>query len=163
MRYFWINPYSRMLNWSITSPSQLAKGEKTKKTEIISMQWADPPNTKTQIRNFLPDYENSILIQTHYRVIRMQPLSWTDHEQWVTGIKALLKLSPSPSSQQLFSMNANEDCSSESAEELGPESTGGRRRVKTIFSKDRDQETPKKELQPRKSLMEMLTPKKKRF
>ncbi|KAI8916094.1 meiotic cell cortex C-terminal pleckstrin homology-domain-containing protein [Gorgonomyces haynaldii] len=93
MRFFWINPYTRTILWAAQPPSQQDSG-KPKSAKINSIQWTDPP--QAPIRNFLPTIENSILITTPRRILRLVPISWADHDYWVDGISTLLQRTHDP-------------------------------------------------------------------
>ncbi|KAJ3015237.1 hypothetical protein HKX48_004702 [Thoreauomyces humboldtii] len=88
LRYFWVNPYSRALNWASKPPSQGKKNMQTKTVFIVSLKWKDADR---QYRNYPPGPEHAIVVQTPHREVRIVPTNWMDHEQWVTGLSLLLE------------------------------------------------------------------------
>ncbi|KAJ3188012.1 hypothetical protein HDU85_006405 [Gaertneriomyces sp. JEL0708] len=93
LRYFWINPYSRALNWAVKPPSQGKKSMQTKTAFIVSLSWGDPERHN---RNYPPGPEHALIVKTPHRSIKMVPTSWYDHEHWVAGLKLLLERSHRP-------------------------------------------------------------------
>ncbi|KAJ3298921.1 hypothetical protein HK104_010155 [Borealophlyctis nickersoniae] len=93
LRYFWINPYSRTLNWAARPPSQGKKNMQTKTAYIDSIQWDD--SSEGQSRNYPPGPEHALTIRTRSRNIRVVATNWYDHRQWITGLDLLLKRSGS--------------------------------------------------------------------
>ncbi|KAI8916938.1 hypothetical protein DFJ77DRAFT_325822 [Powellomyces hirtus] len=88
LRYFWVNPYSRALNWAPKPPSQGKKNMQTKTVFIVSLRWKEPDR---QYRNYPPGPEHAIIIETPHREVRIVSTNWNDHEQWVTGLSLLLE------------------------------------------------------------------------
>ena len=134
MRYFWVNPYSRTLLWSEQPPSHGRQNLKPKFAVIQSMQWTDPPAAAT--RNFLPTSENCIIITTSHRTIRLLPISWHDHDQWVHGISSLLSRAYTQDALLGFRGPSHEFVDSEFESDVGTPTTPRHGRVNTIVSKD---------------------------
>ncbi|KAJ3046955.1 hypothetical protein HK097_000366 [Rhizophlyctis rosea] len=97
LRYFWVNPYTRALNWAKRPPSQGKKKLQTKTAFIDSIEWDDPadyPNLNPN-RNYPPSFEHAIVVTTPYRKLRIVPTNWYDHRQWIMGLTLLLQRSHS--------------------------------------------------------------------
>ncbi|TPX63178.1 hypothetical protein SpCBS45565_g06819 [Spizellomyces sp. 'palustris'] len=90
LRYFWVNPYSRALNWAPKPPSQ---GKKNMQTKTVSLKWDDPDR---QYKNYPPGPEHALVIQTPHRTVRIVPTNWYDHGQWVGGLTLLLQRTHRP-------------------------------------------------------------------
>ncbi|KAJ3120748.1 hypothetical protein HK098_004255 [Nowakowskiella sp. JEL0407] len=87
MRFVWVNPYTRTLYWSPVQPSQSRHKTRQIRTAYIeSMAYPQPPQTK----NVPPTAENHITIITPDRTVKLVPLSWNDHQQWIEGLALLL-------------------------------------------------------------------------
>ncbi|KNC98682.1 hypothetical protein, variant [Spizellomyces punctatus DAOM BR117] len=93
LRYFWVNPYSRALNWAPKPPSQGKKNMQTKTAFIVSLKWDDPDR---QYKNYPPGPEHALVIQTPHRTVRIVPTNWYDHGQWVGGLTLLLQRTHRP-------------------------------------------------------------------
>ncbi|EGF81911.1 hypothetical protein BATDEDRAFT_23619 [Batrachochytrium dendrobatidis JAM81] len=107
LRYCWIQPNTRCIHWTEKDPSQAfrrglnVKGDRS--LYIESMQWTDPP--LTIVKNFPPTETNAIIINSPSRSLKLVPLSWENHDKWISSIKLLiLKTRPSvvPLHQQLL-------------------------------------------------------------
>ncbi|KAH6576973.1 hypothetical protein BASA62_001083 [Batrachochytrium salamandrivorans] len=107
LRYCWIQPNTRCIHWTEKDPSQAfhrgmgVKGDRS--LYIGSMQWTDPPST--MVKNFPPTDANAIIIKSPSRTLKLVPLSWENHDKWVSAITLLiLKTRPStvPMHQQLL-------------------------------------------------------------
>ena len=73
--------------WSEKPPQE--DSVKFKQCLINSVSWA---KRSTKVNpNYLPRFEDSILISGGSRSVRVIPLNWYDHEMWVNGICTLLK------------------------------------------------------------------------
>ena len=96
MRYFWVNPYNRTLNWANKPPSQ-TKNVNFKTAFIDSITWQEPPST----RSFPPGPEHSILVHTPDRILKIVPTSWYDQDAWTRGLSLLLKRSDRSPSKSL--------------------------------------------------------------
>ncbi|KAJ3153726.1 hypothetical protein HDU86_005058 [Geranomyces michiganensis] len=88
LRYFWVNPYSRALNWAPKPPSQGKKNMQTKTVFISSLRWKEPDRS---YRNYPPGPDHAIVIVTPHREVRVVPTSWNDFEMWIAGLSLLLK------------------------------------------------------------------------
>ncbi|KAJ3179308.1 hypothetical protein HDU87_002917 [Geranomyces variabilis] len=88
LRYFWVNPYSRALNWAPKPPSQGKKNMQTKTVFIVSLRWKEPDRS---YRNYPPGPDHAIVIVTPHREVRVVPTSWNDFEMWVAGLSLLLE------------------------------------------------------------------------
>ncbi|KAI8896700.1 meiotic cell cortex C-terminal pleckstrin homology-domain-containing protein [Globomyces pollinis-pini] len=113
LRFFWINPYTKSLNWSQQPPSQ-SSNVKFKSAIMNGMKWRDLPHNH---RYYPPSQLNALIIITPTRNIKMIPTSWEAHDQWVTGIRFLLRQTHSdiPLSEQFrMSYGANKSVSGES-------------------------------------------------
>jgi hypothetical protein len=76
-----------MLHWAL-QPVTENSNPKTKSAYIIAVQWRDAPLTPT---NVPPSELNSLTIAAESRLIKLQPISWEIHDNWVKGISLLLK------------------------------------------------------------------------
>ncbi|KAJ3168796.1 hypothetical protein HDU88_001121 [Geranomyces variabilis] len=88
LRYFWVNPYSRALNWAPKPPSQGKKNMQTKTVFIVSLRWKEPDRS---YRNYPPGPDHAIVIVTPHREVRVVPTSWNDFEMWIAGLSLLLE------------------------------------------------------------------------
>ncbi|KAJ3010443.1 UNVERIFIED_CONTAM: hypothetical protein HDU68_002132, partial [Siphonaria sp. JEL0065] len=95
LRFFWVNPYSRLLNWSHSATNSTGKGI-TKTAYIKQMKWLEP-GSETH-KNYPPDETHAIEIISRTRSIFMIPLTWQDHKAWTTGLSLLLSKSGDTSS-----------------------------------------------------------------
>ncbi|ORY50489.1 hypothetical protein BCR33DRAFT_713279 [Rhizoclosmatium globosum] len=86
LRFFWVNPYSRLLNWTQTPPSGNNKGI-TKTAYIKQIKWTDPPESH---KNYPPNDSHAIEIISRQRSIVLIPLTWQDQRAWIEGISLLL-------------------------------------------------------------------------
>ncbi|KAI9097093.1 hypothetical protein DFS34DRAFT_622500 [Phlyctochytrium arcticum] len=93
LRYFWVNPYSRALNWANKPPSQGKKNMQTRTAFIKSIKWDDPDR---QYKNYPPGPEHAVIIQTPHRTVRIVPTNWYDHERWTSGLSLLLERTHRP-------------------------------------------------------------------
>jgi hypothetical protein len=89
LRFFWVNPYSRLLNWAPV-PTSLRKRGVTKTAFISSIVWTEPPENH---KNYPPNEEHAITILTGDRSIVLVATTWHDHHTWVSGLTLLLSKS----------------------------------------------------------------------
>ncbi|TPX46370.1 hypothetical protein SeMB42_g03712 [Synchytrium endobioticum] len=90
LRYVWVNPYARILNWANQPPSEAGKGIKTRTAFITGIEYranAPPPSLEP---NHPPNLLNAIDISTPERTVRLVPTSWSDYRMWTQGIVLLL-------------------------------------------------------------------------
>lgn len=93
-----MNPYSRTLHWAKTSPSQGNPRSATRIGNISniiivpinSVTWNEDAQT---IKNYSPAEIDSLEIKTTNRIIKVQPLNWSDRDLWIAGLTVLLKRS----------------------------------------------------------------------
>ncbi|KAJ3068494.1 hypothetical protein HDU98_008355 [Podochytrium sp. JEL0797] len=94
LRFFWINPYSRMLHWTPTpATTSTSNANKTKTAFIKQLKYADqedPNNAPHQTKNYPPNHRHALEIVSRERSIVMIPLTWQDHRAWTDGLTLLL-------------------------------------------------------------------------
>ncbi|KAJ3195888.1 Protein tilB [Irineochytrium annulatum] len=78
LRFFWVNPYTRFLNWAPAPLNQRRKGP-TKTAYIEDVLWAEVPETH---KNYPPNVEHALTIKSDFRTIIIVPTSWSDHQTW---------------------------------------------------------------------------------
>ncbi|KAI8826060.1 uncharacterized protein EV422DRAFT_617069 [Fimicolochytrium jonesii] len=153
LRYFWVNPYSRGLNWAPKPPSQGKKKMQTKTVFIVSLKWKEPDH---HYRNYPPGPEHAISIVTPHREVKIVPTNWTDHELWIHGLSLLLKRTHSskPLYEQ-FGMRDDEKEPVEEEEEIkisGPIMRASTFGPSALRSADYSQSTPVLPFLPEKSV-----------
>jgi hypothetical protein len=84
------------------------------------MQWKDSPLTQS---NVPPTNDNCLVIATNNRLIKLLPVSWEIHDQWIKGITFLLKRTKNqaPSAEQFKVFQ--EDITDSEGEEVGDGTT----------------------------------------
>ncbi|KAI9208968.1 uncharacterized protein BJ171DRAFT_172266 [Polychytrium aggregatum] len=94
LRYFWVNPFSRTLNWAVKPPSQGTQRLGAKTACIVSVSTPSDIHLTLdgpQRRNFPPNINHAIRIETPYRDILLVPTNWFDYQQWVQGLRFLVE------------------------------------------------------------------------
>ncbi|TPX34683.1 hypothetical protein SmJEL517_g02742 [Synchytrium microbalum] len=90
LRFVWVNPYSRLLNWAPQPPSQGGRGIKTKTAFITDIKFTGTAPPVLLEPNHPPTITHSIDIITSDRLIRLIPTNWMDFRMWTQGISLLL-------------------------------------------------------------------------
>ncbi len=100
---------------------------KTRNAHIVAMQWKDSPLTQS---NVPPTNDNCLVIATNNRLIKLLPVSWEIHDQWVKGITFLLKRTKNqaPSAEQfkVFQENISDSEGEEADDGTTPKPTSTR-------------------------------------
>jgi hypothetical protein len=117
LRYFWTNPYNRTINWAEQPPSKKSGNART--AYFSAIQWKDAPKTK---QNYPPNESDSIFIAIKSRILKLTPISWEIHHNWVDGIIFLLKRSNVKPLHEQFKMISEfqQDSDTESVDEETP-------------------------------------------
>ncbi|KAJ3329491.1 hypothetical protein HDU76_007806 [Blyttiomyces sp. JEL0837] len=89
MRFFWVNPYSRLLSWAKNSIGMKKSGF-IKSAYIRDVHWIEPMEGT---RNFPPNEDYAITIVSDSRDIMLVPTSWEEHRHWLAGLRLMLNLS----------------------------------------------------------------------
>ncbi|KAG8922861.1 hypothetical protein FRC01_013515 [Tulasnella sp. 417] len=85
-RFFWMNPYTKTLYWSVGDPGSVSANESTPKTAYVESVKA------IMELNPLPPalYHYSIVVSTPQREIKFTALNKERHDIWYTALKYLL-------------------------------------------------------------------------
>ncbi|KAI9324238.1 meiotic cell cortex C-terminal pleckstrin homology-domain-containing protein [Zopfochytrium polystomum] len=88
LRFFWVNPYGRVLNWAPNSTTKRKEG--VARTAVIEGVVAAPTPMAEHHKNFPPNEQHAITIITRRRAIVIVPTNWTDHATWILGLNLLV-------------------------------------------------------------------------
>jgi hypothetical protein len=130
----WTNPYKRLINWSDKPPSETS--DKYKSAYFSAIQWRDPPKTK---QNYPPKEPNSIYLATKARILKITPISWEIHNNWIDGIIFLLNrtnINTAPLLEQMMP-DLQEESDEDSTIDIEPSFETGKDRVELLTGSDK--------------------------